>query len=72
MDRRRIYALNLEFPAVFGVIFIKAVRVHGHDAVDIFVRVERVGLELDHRNGDVGAMVGDALVVGQKICIGIL
>ena len=31
------------------------------------MRVERVGLELDHRNGDVGAMVGDTLVVGQKI-----
>ena len=31
------------------------------------MRVERVGFELDQRDSDVGAVVGDALVVGQKI-----
>ena len=33
----------------------------------IAVGVEAVGVQLDDRNGDVGAVVGDSLVVGQKI-----
>ena len=58
---------DLEFLAVLGVVFVKAVRVHGHDAVDIFVRVERLGLELDHGDGDVRAVVGHTLAVGEQV-----
>ena len=59
-----------EFLAVLGVVFVKAVRVHGHDAVDIFVRVERLGLELDHGDGDVRAVVGHTLAVGEQVVEG--
>ena len=45
-------------------------RVHGHDAVDIFVRVERLGLELDHSDGDVRAVVGHTLTVGEQVVEG--
>ncbi len=39
----------------------------GADAAEILVGVEGVGLQLDDGHGDVGAVVGHALVVGQQV-----
>ncbi len=37
------------------------------DGVEVFVGVKLIGGDLDHRNGNVRAVVGDALIVGQQI-----
>ena len=61
--------LNSEhvFLAVFAVVFIEAVGAHLDEAVNIFVRVEVFRFKLYYRNGDVGAVVGDTLEVGQQV-----
>ena len=53
--------------AVFLVIALVGIGFHFLDAGEVFVRVERVGFQLDHGDGDVRAVVGHALVVGQQV-----
>ena len=60
-------ALQCKLLPVFLIIALIGRGFHGLDAAEIFVGIERVCLKLDHRNGDVGAVVGDTLVVGEKI-----
>ena len=52
---------------VFLVVPGEGVGLHGPDAVEVLVGVEGVGLQLDDGHGDVGAVVGHALVVGQQV-----
>ena len=37
------------------------------DRVQIFVRAKAAGVRFDQRNGNVGTVVGHALVIGQQI-----
>ena len=37
------------------------------DLVEVFVCVELVHVQLNHGNGNIGAVVGNAFVVGQQI-----
>lgn len=65
--RHKYFSLQHEFFAVFRVILIKAVRAHLDEAVYIFVRIKAVGLKLYNRNGDVRAVIGDTLEIGDKV-----
>jgi len=40
---------------------------HLPEAVQVLVGVKAVGLQLDHGHGDVGAVIGHPLAVGQEI-----
>ena len=56
-----------EFFAVFLRVLHVFLRFHLAEAFEIFVGIKAVGLQLDHRHGDVGAVVGDTLVVCEKV-----
>ena len=52
---------------VFLIVAGEGVGLHGADAAEVLVGIEGVGLQLYDGHGDVGAVVGHALVVGQEV-----
>ena len=54
-------------PAVLFVIALIHIGFELLEAVQVFVRVKRIGFQLDQSDRDVGAVIRNTLVVGQKI-----
>ena len=61
---RQLYAVLV---AVFCVVLCKVVRAALLDLVEVLVGIEVAFFTLDNRNGNVGAVVGNALEVCEKI-----
>ena len=57
----------MELLLVFLIVAGEGVGLHGADAAEVLVGIEGVGLQLYDGHGDVGAVVGHALVVGQQV-----
>ena len=52
---------------VLLIVAGEGVGLHGTDAAEVLVGIKGVGLQLYDGHGDVGAVVGHALVVGQEV-----
>ena len=53
-----------------AVLLIQAREIGGLqllDALEVLVGVELIRFQLDHRDGDIGAVVGDAFKIRQKV-----
>ena len=56
-----------ELLAVVLIVLVKAVGADLLQADEVLVGVKGVRLQLDHGHGEVGAVVGHPLIVGQKV-----
>ena len=56
-----------ELSLILVVVAVKGLALELVDAVEVSVRIEHVGLQLDERHSDVAAVVGHALIVREQI-----